>query len=58
MTRAYYASILGSSTLFLFYGIACLCFEGMTRDFERFGLSRFRILTKTPRPIPLSALDT
>ena len=47
MTRAYYASILVSSTLFLFYGIACLSFEGMKRDFERFGLSRFRTLTGT-----------
>ena len=33
-----------SSTLFLFYGIACLFFEGMRRDFERFGLSRLRTL--------------
>ena len=47
MTRAYYASILVSSTLFLFYGIACLSVEGMKRDFERFGLSRFRTLTGT-----------
>jgi hypothetical protein len=43
--RAYYASILVSSALFLFYGVACLSFEGMKRDFERFGLSRFRTLT-------------
>jgi hypothetical protein len=47
VTRAYYASILVSSTLFLFYGIACLSFEAMKRDFERFGLSRFRTLTGT-----------
>ena len=36
-----------SSTLFPFYGIAYLSFEGMKRDFERFGLSRFRTLTGT-----------
>jgi hypothetical protein len=47
VTRAYYASILVSSTLFLFYGVACLSFQGMKRDFERFGLSRFRVLTGT-----------
>ena len=47
MTRAYYASILVSSTLFLFYGCACLFFEGMRRDFERFGLSRLRTLVDT-----------
>ncbi len=47
MTRAYYASIVVSSTLFLFYGIACLCFEGMRRDFDRFGLSRLRTLVGT-----------
>jgi hypothetical protein len=47
VTRAYYASVLVSSTLFLFYGIACLSFEGIKRDFERFGLSRFRTLTGT-----------
>ena len=45
MKYAYYASIVASSTTFLFYGIACLSFEGMKRDFERFGLSRLRILT-------------
>jgi len=41
---AYYAAIVASSTTFLFYGIACLSFEGMKRDFERFNLSRLRIL--------------
>lgn len=44
MRWAYYASIVVSSTLFLFYGIACLFFEGMRRDFERFGLGRLRTL--------------
>jgi hypothetical protein len=33
--------------LFLFYGIASLFFEGMRRDFERFGLSRLRTLVGT-----------
>jgi hypothetical protein len=47
VTRAYYASILVSCTLFLCYGFACLFFEGMRRDFERFGLSRFRTLVGT-----------
>ncbi len=47
MTRAYYASIVVSSTLFLFYGCACLFLEGMRRDFERFGLSRLRTLVGT-----------
>jgi energy-coupling factor transporter transmembrane protein EcfT len=34
-----------SSTVFLYYGIACLLFDRMKRDFERFGLGRFRTLT-------------
>ncbi len=45
MTQAYYASIVVSCALFLFYGIASLSMDGMKRDFERFGLSRLRILT-------------
>lgn len=40
---AYYASLVISSTLFLFYGVACLFFEGMRSEFERFGLSRLRL---------------
>ncbi len=47
MIALYYASIVVSSSLFLMYGIACLCFEGMKRDFERFGLSRLRTLVGT-----------
>ena len=47
MKQFYLASILVSSTLFLYYGIACLAMDGMKRDFERFGLSRLRILTGT-----------
>jgi hypothetical protein len=44
VTVAYCVAIVVSSTLFLFYGIACLLFEGMRRDFERFGFSRLRPL--------------
>jgi hypothetical protein len=47
VTLAYQASIVVSAALFLFYGIACLFFEGMKRDFERFGLSHLRTLTGT-----------
>ncbi len=43
----YYASIVVSSSVFLFYGIGCLYFQGMRRDFERFGLSRLRTLVGT-----------
>jgi energy-coupling factor transporter transmembrane protein EcfT len=45
--RLYYTSIVVSSALFLFYGIACLAFDRMKRDFERFGLSHLRTLTGT-----------
>jgi hypothetical protein len=45
VTRTYYTSIVVSATLFLYYGIACLTFDRMKRDFERFGLGRFRALT-------------
>jgi DoxX-like family len=47
LRQLYYASILVSATLFLFYGIACLFMGSMKRDFERFGLGRLRILTGT-----------
>lgn len=47
MMSACYVSIVVSSAVFLFYGFACLCLDGMKRDFERFGLSRLRILTGT-----------
>lgn len=40
-------SLFVSSAVFMFYGIACLCLDGMKRDFERFGLSRLRTLTGT-----------
>lgn len=45
--RLYYTAIIVSSALFLFYGIACLAFDRMKRDFDRFGLSRLRTLTGT-----------
>jgi len=45
--RLYYTSIVVSSALFLFYGIACLAFDRMKRDFERFGLGHLRTLTGT-----------
>jgi len=45
VTRAYPAALLLSSLVFLFYGVACLAFDGMKRDFERFGLSHLRVLT-------------
>ena len=47
MSALYYASLVVSATLFLFYGTACLCFEAMRRDFERFGLSRLRTFVGT-----------
>lgn len=47
MTRTYEAALLVSALVFLFYGVACLAFDGMRRDFARFGLSRLRVLTGT-----------
>lgn len=47
MTRAYAAAVWFSATAFLFYGVACLALDGMKRDFERFGMSRLRVLTGT-----------
>ncbi len=34
-----------SIAAFLFYGLGCLLFEGMSAEFERYGLSHFRKLT-------------
>ena len=45
MTLAYHVSTVLSIGLFLFYGFACLFFDGMVEEFERYGLSRFRRLT-------------
>ena len=47
MTRAYPAALLLSSVVFLCYGVSCLVFDGMKRDFERFGISHLRVLTGT-----------
>jgi hypothetical protein len=47
VTRASLAALIVSSLVFLFYGVACLAFDGMKRDFERFGLSHLRVLTGT-----------
>ena len=47
MTRAYPIALVLSALVFLFYGVACLAFDGMKRDFERFGLSHLRVLTGT-----------
>lgn len=47
MKPLYYASIVVSSLVFLSYGVACLSFDGMRRDFERFGLARLRVVTGT-----------
>ena len=45
MDLAYWASILLSIFLFLYYGLICLFSDGMMAEFRRFGLSRFRRLT-------------
>ncbi len=47
MTLAYHVSTVLSICLFLWYGIACLVADGMTAEFSRFGLSRYRTLTGT-----------
>lgn len=45
MTLAYQISTVLSVLLFLYYGTACLFADAMKTDFERFGLSRLRLLT-------------
>ncbi len=45
MTLAYHILTILSIGLFLFYGFACLFFDGMVEEFERYGLSRYRRLT-------------
>lgn len=44
MTLLYQAATAFSVVVFLFYGTACLFSDGMKADFERFGLSRVRLL--------------
>jgi hypothetical protein len=45
MLTAYYIAIALSAVLFLHYGGSVLFSDGMVREFERFGLARFRRLT-------------
>jgi DoxX-like family len=45
MTLAYWISTALSVVVFLLYGLACLFADGMKAEFERFGLSRLRLLT-------------
>ena len=45
MALAYEITKALSIVLFLYYGAACLFSGAMVRDFERFGLSRFRRMT-------------
>jgi hypothetical protein len=45
MTLSYHILTALSVGLFLFYGIACLFFDGMVEEFKRYGLSRYRRLT-------------
>lgn len=44
MEFSYQAAKVVSIVLFLFYGAGCLFSRAMVREFERFGLSRFRRL--------------
>jgi hypothetical protein len=45
MTLLYLGANALSVTVFLTFGVWCLFAGGMREDFDRFGLSRFRILT-------------
>jgi hypothetical protein len=45
VTLAYQTAVYLSAAAFLSYGVACLAFDGMQRDFERFGLGHLRVLT-------------
>ncbi len=45
MTMAYHGATILSVIVFLFYGIACVFANGMVSEFERYGLSRLRVLT-------------
>ena len=47
MALAYQASLSLSILLFLYYGWSCLSSDVLRAEFERFGVSRFRILTGT-----------
>lgn len=45
MDLAYQIAKVVSIALFLYYGFGCLFSRAMIREFDRFGLSRFRRLT-------------
>jgi DoxX-like family len=47
VTLAYWALTALSVVVFLYYGMSILFANGMAAEFERFGLSRFRVLTGT-----------
>lgn len=47
MTLAYRGLTALSVLVFLYYGLSSLFANGMAADFERFGLSRLRLLTGT-----------
>jgi uncharacterized membrane protein YphA (DoxX/SURF4 family) len=45
MNVIYHALSVLTSTLFIFYGASCLWSATMKAEFERFGLSRYRVLS-------------
>lgn len=45
MTTMYHALSILTSILFIYYGAACLWSDPMVDEFERFGLSRYRVLS-------------
>ena len=45
MELAHQVAKVVSIVLFLYYGVGCLFSRAMVREFDRFGLSRFRRLT-------------
>ncbi len=47
MILAYQVLTALSAIVFLYYGISCLCANGMADDFERFGMADLRILVGT-----------
>lgn len=56
MTLAYQSLTAFSALVFLYYGTSCLFANGMVADFERFGLSRIRILTGSLEVLGASGL--
>ncbi|MBT3447936.1 MAG: hypothetical protein HOC28_04960 [Bacteroidetes Order II. Incertae sedis bacterium] len=45
MNLIYHVLSVLTSTLFIFYGASCLWSAAMKAEFERFGLSRYRVLS-------------